>query len=70
MNLPILEQPTTSTQEQHDLGSVAKTKLSLKYTSHVAVFFPSQRISSFTPLCLKGYPHLVGAEGEPSLQLR
>ncbi|TRZ26436.1 hypothetical protein HGM15179_000593 [Zosterops borbonicus] len=30
---------------------------------------PAQRISSFTPLCLKGYPHLVGAEGEPSLQL-
>lgn len=48
MNLLILEQSTTSTQDQHDLGSIAKPKLSLKYASSLAVFFPSQRISSFS----------------------
>lgn len=30
MNSLILEQPTASSQDKHDLGSVAKTKLSLK----------------------------------------
>lgn len=36
MNLLMLEQHTASTQDQHDLGSVAMPKLSLKYTPNVA----------------------------------
>ena len=36
MNLLILEQHAAGTQGQHDLGSVAKPKLSLKYTPTVA----------------------------------
>lgn len=36
MNLLISKQHAASTQDQYDLGSVAKPKLSLKYTPTVA----------------------------------